>query len=50
MESELSIIGSELLPSGMSDHSPMVVKVIGNDQNVKVLKLDANLTCYAIFT
>ena len=35
MESELSIIGSEILPSGMSDHSPMVVKVIGNDQNIK---------------
>jgi hypothetical protein len=24
---------ARFLPSGMSDHSPMVVKVIGNDQN-----------------
>jgi len=26
---------ARFLPSGMSDHSPMVVKVIGNDQNIK---------------
>jgi len=26
---------ARFLPSGMSDHSPIVVKVIGNDQNIK---------------
>jgi len=26
---------ARFLPTGISDHSPMVVKVIGNDQNIK---------------
>jgi hypothetical protein len=29
------LLEARFLPSGMSDHSPMVVKVIGNDQNIK---------------
>ena len=29
------LLEARFLPSGMSDHSPMMVKVIGNDQNIK---------------
>jgi hypothetical protein len=29
------LLEARFLPSGMSDHSPMVVKVTGNDQNIK---------------
>ena len=35
MESDLPIVRSQILPSRMSDHSPMVVQVGGNDENIK---------------
>ena len=30
-----SLLEARFLPSSMLDHSPMVVRVIGNDQNIK---------------
>ena len=29
------LLEARFLPSGVSDHSPMVVKVVGDDQNIK---------------
>jgi len=35
VESKLPIVGVRFLRVGMLDHYPMVVKVTGNDQNIK---------------